>query len=139
MKVLLKKKFHLKLFERFPAADRSSFSIESKRIDDTIKVVPELIRFQVRTDIFPGGEEGRAVRAEVCAEFTDLSGLACQLMRLPVKVQSLVSVPGDQCDFHAILLSVFENEKSRLSFCHISRLKEKNIFDFAFRLFCRLG
>ena len=46
-------------------------------------------------------------------------------MRLPVKVQSIVSVPGDQCDFHAILLSVFENEKSRLSFCHISRLKEK--------------
>ena len=105
-----------KCFERFPAAERRSFRIEPKRIDDTTEVKPELNRFQVRTDIFPGGEEGRAVRAEVCAKFTDLSGLACQLMRLPIKVQPLVSVPGDQCDFYAILLSVFENEKSRLSF-----------------------
>ena len=66
-----------KCFERFPAAEWRSFRIEPKRIDDTIEVVPELIRFQVRTDIFPGGEEGRAVQAEVCSEFTDLSGLAC--------------------------------------------------------------
>ena len=57
-------------------------------------------QIEMFADIFPRGEETAAVSVEVGSEFSDLAGLSGELLRLAVKVQSLISVPGFHLKIH---------------------------------------
>ncbi|MBR6921172.1 MAG: hypothetical protein IKH51_03160 [Clostridia bacterium] len=100
-----------KFGQRLSACKRRFAVAEPEFVDNIIECLFEFVGFQIPADIFPCGEKTISVSVEIGSEFTDLTCLSRQLLRLSVEIQSLVAVPRFEFYLHDDLLSFLAIKK----------------------------